>query len=195
MVTWRPRAASRAWCSSFMGRKPTAAASRAQPVVSGSPRRRRWLSRWSVLDRPGRRQCSARGGVGVRRHNRDDAELHELPSWTHSLTPPETFVHLGSLANTRAPERVQQSRPLILCGRCGADRVIPLTFTPARRDDRHQGGWPDTPGRPLYKCLECRSHLGRVGVATPRTPQRPTSSAMLASRAPGPAVREVGPSG
>ena len=119
----------------------------------------------------------------------------ELPAWTHSLTPPETSVHLRSLAHTRAPEQVKQSRPLILCGRCGADRVIPLTFTPTRRDDRHQGGWPDTPERPLFKCLECRSHLGRAGMATRRTPQGPTSSAMLASRAPGPAVREVGPSG
>jgi hypothetical protein len=75
-----------------------------------------------------------------------------------SLTSPRVDVHLGTVAGIRQQERVEKSPALILCGRCGADRVIPLTFTPSRRDDRHRDGWPNPLGRPRFKCIECR-HL------------------------------------
>jgi hypothetical protein len=84
---------------------------------------------------------------------------------------------------------------LILCGRCGAERLIPLTFTPSRRDDRDPDGWPRPAGQPVFKCLECGRHLGRADLARSRPPQRQKPSSMLGPRAPDPAIREVGPSG
>lgn len=41
-------------------------------------------------------------------------------------------------------------RPLILCPKCGSDRLIPLTFTPALGEE-----WVDLPRRPVAKCANC----------------------------------------
>jgi len=84
---------------------------------------------------------------------------------------------------------------LILCGRCGAERVIPLTFTPPRRDDRHRNGCPHPADRQVFKCIECGRHLTGSDLARRNAPQRQKPSGMLGPRAPDPAVREVGPSG
>jgi hypothetical protein len=53
---------------------------------------------------------------------------------------------------------------LILCGHCGADRLVPLSFTPPRRDDRLVGGWPAERRGPIFKCTDCgrRLHAGEV---------------------------------
>ena len=120
------------------------------------------------------------------------AGIAELPEAIR--TPTCRFVSVR-LRTHRTENSWNNRSALILCGRCGADRLIPLTFTPSRRDDRHRGGWPDASGRPLFKCLECRTHLGRGAITRPRSPQRPTPGAMLEPRAPDPVVREVGPSG
>jgi hypothetical protein len=45
---------------------------------------------------------------------------------------------------------------LVLCPRCGTDRLIPLTFSGLRPDADSQA---DLPERPLMKCVGCGERL------------------------------------
>jgi hypothetical protein len=47
---------------------------------------------------------------------------------------------------------------VIRCPHCGSDRLIPLTFSPYRREDRHQGR-SDEPVRRVAKCVSCGERI------------------------------------
>jgi hypothetical protein len=68
------------------------------------------------------------------------------------------------------PTRWHDPGALLFCGHCGADRLIPLSHTALLRDDSQLGSWPRPPGRPIFKCIDCRRglHVGDIVRSKPK---------------------------
>lgn len=52
----------------------------------------------------------------------------------------------------------KHDRVVIACPECGSIRLIPLSFTPYRREDRYKDR-ADRPARPVMKCVSCGERI------------------------------------
>jgi hypothetical protein len=61
------------------------------------------------------------------------------------------------------------------CGYCGAERLIPLTFTLPTREET-EDAWKPRPGRAVVKCLECGRRLKAGEMARSRNADRQSAT-------------------